>query len=37
MNYSIYRVPGYIPEEHVETVQKRIAKAVQETRIEEAI
>ena len=37
MNHSIYRVPGYVADEHVEDVQKKIAKAVDDTRTEEAI
>lgn len=37
IGYKIFRVPGYVAEDHVEVVQKRIAGAVDRTRTEEAI
>lgn len=37
MSHSMYRVPGYVADDAVEDVQKRIAKAVDDTRTEEAI
>lgn len=35
--HSIFRVPGYVADDHVEDVQKSIAKAVDRTCTEEAI